>query len=35
LPITGNAGKFDRKSIKSAAYELLGIESGDTAPPLV
>jgi amino acid adenylation domain-containing protein len=32
FPITGNAGKFDRKSIKTAAYERLGIKLGDTPP---
>lgn len=26
LPITGNAGKFDRKTIKQASFERLGIE---------
>lgn len=35
FPILGNAGKLDRKSIKQAAYERLGIEAsgGVAAPP--
>jgi acyl-CoA synthetase (AMP-forming)/AMP-acid ligase II len=28
FPITGNAGKLDRKSIKQAAFEKIGIEPG-------
>ena len=32
FPITGNAGKLDRKSIKEAAFERLGIAPGGTAP---
>ena len=31
FPITGNAGKLDRKTIKQAAFERLGLKS-DTAP---
>lgn len=34
LPILGNAGKLDRKAIKQAAYERLGIQAaaGETPP---
>jgi hypothetical protein len=28
FPVTGNAGKLDRKAIKQAAYERAGIEVG-------
>lgn len=32
FPITGNAGKLDRKSIKAAAFEQLGIAAHPTPP---
>ena len=32
FPITGNAGKFDRSTIKAESYERLGIELGETPP---
>jgi amino acid adenylation domain-containing protein len=34
FPITGNAGKFDRKSIKQAAFERLGIAAHAGAPAM-
>lgn len=36
FPITGNAGKLDRKAIKQSAFERLGIEptAGTTPPPV-
>lgn len=33
FPITGNAGKLDRKTIKAAAYERLGIAPAPTPAP--
>ena len=32
FPVTGNAGKFDRSTIKTEAYKRLGIKPGETPP---
>ena len=31
FPITGNAGKFDRREIKEVSYQLLGIDKADSS----
>jgi hypothetical protein len=33
FPITGNAGKLDRKSIRESAFERLGLREGGGAGP--